>query len=131
MKLSERLMYQALNENSFRHSAKQFTGVDFMFHRTSTNVNTTRLPSLKEIMQQIQDAQDLLDQPPTIKVWIGDDKLISAWNRLEYPHIVLNECLNDDDCYIVAGCGVICGKSAYDKLWEYGYIAIWTDEAPK
>jgi hypothetical protein len=49
----------------------------------------------------------------------------------EYPSIKYSDLLNDEDCYVMTGFGVVCGKSAYDKIWEYGYIAVWTGEEPE
>jgi hypothetical protein len=94
-----------------------------------------RFPSATEILDQIKEAQQYVQnslEPPTIKVWVGNGKFpFSMQTRDEYPKIMLSEFAEDDSYYIAAGIGVICGKSAYDKIWEYGYIAVWTDEVPK
>ena len=84
----------------------------------------------KEILDSILKAkEELYNEPPLIKVWEGPEHM-----RIEplsdYPLIRENPLLYDKACFIVAGIGVICGRFAYNIIWERGFLAVWTDEPP-
>jgi hypothetical protein len=96
---------------------------------TGAGENVPIGPSSADILNSIQKWKEKLTQPPTIEVPRGD--MFPMWSQSEYPNIIFNELLGDEDCYIMAGSGVVCGKSAYDKIWEYGYIAIWDGDEPE
>jgi len=124
MKVVTDLLCQGIN----RSLANTITCIDAMGY-TGTGRCSPVGPSADKIIKTIQEYQDKLNQPPTIKVPRGDDLLLLS--QSEYPTIALNELINDEDCYIMTGFGVVCGKSAYDKMWEYGYIAVWTGKEPE
>ena len=82
-------------------------------------------------MSKILAAKEFLGRhpadPPIIPVWTGGT---DASLLLEYPVIELSDFCKSDDMCLVAGFGVCCGKNVYDRLWEEGYIAVWSDTPP-
>lgn len=98
---------------------------------TTTSRNTSPIPTAEEILDNVKALQEeLYDEPPLIRVWIGDDK---CWNKplTEYPLIRENTyTCKPDDYYVVAGLGVFCGTNVYKKIWEIGFLAIWVEDTP-
>jgi len=103
---------------------------DFSTKYWTSTFPSYSLPSADEIIKTCLDLQEELNEPPKIEVWIGEDDFFFQ-DKSEYPFIVLNNCLDDDEMYIVYGCGVVCGKRVYEAIWKQGYVAVWTDESPK
>ena len=91
---------------------------------TVSPTGTSTLTS-KEILDTIKRAQwELGMEPPIIKV-PQSPYSITREPQSEYPMIKECEYIGDDDCYIVAGVGVIAGRKANEAIWDIGYLAVW------
>ena len=88
---------------------------------------TSREDIVADILKAKKELQASLDSPPLIEVWRGDQD----WMRkTDYPLIREDKNIPEDDYYIVAGVGVIAGKKANQRLWELGYMAVWSENPP-
>ena len=101
---------------------------DSQFGATSTLTTSTIVyPPASEILANMQKLTEEINGPPLIPVWVGPDDWIK---KTDYPLIREDPYIDEDICYIVAGVGVIAGKEANKRLWEIGYMAVWSEEPP-
>lgn len=86
----------------------------------NTADNDLTIEKLTEIWKE-------LSEPPIIKVWRGNFLPVTT----KYPRFHKNSIMETNKAYIVAGVGIICGEEAYERLWNEGYLAVWTNEPPE
>lgn len=85
------------------------------------------IANMKEALASIPP----LPEKPVIKVWVGDNPFMMGMDKAPVPSIQQSDMLQQDEIFIVAGCGVICGYESFRLLMKHGIKAVWTDEVPK
>ena len=94
---------------------------------TYTASNDTLQPKIS--LDVLVEAYNEVFCPPIIEVWVGSRKS-PCLPLPECPKIIRSELIDPNTLYIMAGVGIVSGVNVDDRLWEEGYLAIWTDTPP-